>query len=665
MHPRLKQQLEQTLDITHIDAPNLDASKLNMLGIPVESQKAMADFIAAVDQTYKEHDTAKLELTASLEQSARTLMERNAILTRNLDAQRESQQRLSHSYDVLNATLNSSNEGVIVIGKDDSIIAYNERWLELLDLTPDLINGLSGIEVFKYSCSLSSDANKLRSQLMEIREPGSSSFAEYKFLSGRWLEIHARHHETAGFIWMMRDITEVREKEATISFQAYHDSLTGLPNRVQLQQRLADAIVEAKDSHKRFALCYLDLDGFKTINDSLGHGTGDKLLIEVAKRLSEVIRPQDTLARVGGDEFIVLLNHVEHHDDVLQLAEALLLKLYDPIRLDKREFVIGASIGLALYPTDGEEAGILMRNADIAMYRAKANGKNCFHFFTPSLERIAVQRMSLETSLRRALESNQLELYYQPKVCMRNVSETLRTGHLHSFEALLRWPKSNGEFVSPESFIHIAEDAGMIGRIGFWILEQACLQARDWYQKGYHANISINISPRQFLIPNFHLEIVRTIHEMNIPPSLISIEITESLLMQDLTHARHVLEYFHEHGIFIYLDDFGTGFSSLNYLKNLPVDAIKIDRTFVKDLSSSSADQAIAASIISLGKNLDMLIVAEGIETAEQADFLIRNGCDLAQGFYYGHPVCAELAEQYLHPDDILHHAIAKPFSAE
>ena len=647
MHPRLKQQLDQSPQISD------------------ETRAAIADFIAAVNTTYQEHDNAKQELTSSLEQSARTLMDRNAVLTRNLEAQRESQQRLSHSYDVLNATLNSSNEGVLVIGKDDALIAYNERYLDLLDLTPDQISGLTGTELFKYSCSLSTDIDKLRAQLKDIREPGGSSFEEYRFLNGRWLEIYARHHETAGYIWMMRDITEVREKEATISFQAYHDSLTGLPNRVQLQQKLADAIVEAKKSHKRFALCYLDLDGFKTINDSLGHSTGDKLLIEVSKRLSEVIRPEDTLARVGGDEFIVLLNHIDHHDEVLQLAETLLLKLYDPIRLDNREFVIGASIGIALYPTDGEEAGILMRNADIAMYRAKANGKNCFHFFTPSLERIAVQRMSLETSLRRALESNQLELYYQPKVCMRDVSDSLRTGHLHSFEALLRWPKANGGFVSPESFIHIAEDAGMIGRIGFWILEQACLQAREWYQKGYHANISINISPRQFLIPNFHQEIVRTIHDMNIPPSLISIEITESLLMQDLTHARHVLEYFREHGIFIYLDDFGTGFSSLNYLKTLPIDSIKIDRTFVKDLSSSTADQAIAASIISLGKNLDMLIVAEGIETAEQADFLIRNGCDLAQGFYYGHPVCAEQAEQYLHPDDILHHAIAKPFSAE
>jgi EAL domain-containing protein (putative c-di-GMP-specific phosphodiesterase class I) len=269
------------------------------------------------------------------------------------------------------------------------------------------------------------------------------------------------------------------------------------------------------------------------------------------------------------------------------------------------------------------------------MYRAKANGKNCFHFFTPSLERIALQRMSMETNLRSALEKNQLALFYQPKVCLRDLPDGMETGHLHSFEALLRWPQINGGFISPESFIHIAEDAGMIGRIGYWVLQQACLQAKDWYDQGYNANISINISPRQFLI-------------------------TESLLMQDLSHARTVLKYFRDNGIFIYLDDFGTGFSSLNYLKNLPVDAIKIDRTFVKDLSSSNADQAIAASIITLGKNLDMLIVAEGIENAEQADFLIRNGCDLAQGYYYGHPISAEQASSYLHPADRTCERLAK-----
>ncbi|GAA6145577.1 putative bifunctional diguanylate cyclase/phosphodiesterase [Thalassolituus maritimus] len=647
MHPRLEQHIKQHLGEESDLPENFNA------------------LLRDVNRAYDLLDQQRADLMETLEQSARTMLERNATLTRNLESQRKSQQELSQSYEVLNATLNASNEGILVVGNDDTVVAFNDRYVDLIRASREEILSRTGTDLFHYSCTLFSNPSQLYDQLAAIREPGSSAFEEYRFHDGTIIEIYSHHHEIAGFIWMIRDITEVREKEDTISYQAYHDSLTGLPNRVHLQQKLSEAIDESTDTHKRFALCYLDLDGFKTINDSLGHSTGDELLIEVAKRLQDVMRPEDTLARVGGDEFIVLINHVQNHDQVLEAAEHLLLRLCDPIRLGRREFVVGASMGIAIYPTDGEEAGILMRNADIAMYRAKANGKNCYHLFTPSLERIAVQRMSLETSLRKALESNALELYYQPKVCLHDIREGMSTGHLHSFEALLRWPKSNGEFVSPESFIHIAEDAGMIGRIGFWILEQACKQAKTWYQQGYQANISINISPRQFLIPNFHQEIVRTIHEMDIPTSLISIEITESLLMQDLTHARHVLEYFRENGLFIYLDDFGTGFSSLNYLKNLPVDAIKIDRTFVKDLSTSTADQAIAASIISLGKNLDMLIVAEGIENAEQADFLIRNGCDLAQGYYYGHPVSAADAEQFLHPDDLLHCNIAQKPSAE
>lgn len=647
MHPRLEQQLSLYLS----DTPEL--------------REALEHFIQAVDLSYRAYDMERHDLKRSLELGAKTLMERNVVLSRNLEAQRTAQQRLAQSYEVLNATLNSSNEGVLVVGHDDIPIAYNHRYLELMRLTQQRIAEMDAVSLMKNSKSLVKDRARLSAQLKALKEPGSSAFEVFEYHDGTWVEIYATHHEAAGYIWMLRDITEVRQKEATISFQAFHDSLTGLPNRVQLQERLLNAIDNAQQGHHRFALCYLDLDGFKTINDSLGHNSGDDLLIQVAKRLKDVMRPEDTLARVGGDEFVVIFNHIHDHQEILGLAEDLLKTLANPIRLERREFVIGASIGIAMYPTDGEEVGILMRNADIAMYRAKANGKNCFHFFTPAMERMAVQRMSLETNLRRALEKNHLELYYQPKVCLHDISGNLKTGHLHSFEALLRWPKSNGEFVSPESFIHIAEDTGMIGRIGYWILEQACLQAKAWYDQGYHANISVNISPRQFLIPNFHHEIMHIIQELKVPESLISIEITESLLMQDLTHARHVLEYFRDQGIFIYLDDFGTGFSSLNYLKNLPVNAIKIDRTFVKDLSWSSADQAIAASIITLGKNLDMLIVAEGIENAEQADFLIRNGCDLAQGYYYGHPVNAEQATLYLHPDDMIPSTIANSLTPE
>ncbi|MEC9254346.1 MAG: diguanylate cyclase, partial [Pseudomonadota bacterium] len=390
MHQRLEQHIKQHL--------GEEAS------LPENFQALLRD----VDRTYELLDQQRSDLMETLEQSARTMLERNATLTRNLESQRKSQQELSQSYEVLNATLNASNEGILVVDNDDHVVAFNDRYVELLRTSRDEVISRSGTDLFHYSCSLFSDKTKLHSQLAAIRDPGKSSFDEYKFLDGSTLDILVLHLYVAGFIWMIRVIRDVGEKEATISYQAYHDSLTGLPNRVHLQQKLSEAIEEATDTHKRFALCYLDLDGFKTINDSLGHSTGDELLIEVAQRLQGVLRPGDTLARVGGDEFIVLFNHVEHHDEVLESAEHLLLRLCDPIRLGRREFVIGASMGIAIYPTDGEEVGILMRNADIAMYRAKANGKNCYHLFTPSLERIAVQRMSLETSLRKALESNAL-----------------------------------------------------------------------------------------------------------------------------------------------------------------------------------------------------------------------------------------------------------------
>jgi len=642
MHQLLKQQVQKFISG---DAPLSDD---------------MSALLACISNTYSANELERAQLEESLKMSARTLIERNDSLIRNIENQRQAQGNLAHSYEILNATLNASKEGVLVVGQDDAPIAFNSRYIELVMLDQERMSTMSGVDLFRNFLSLATNPSLLYKQVDALSALGSDSHEVYRMKDGRWLEVYACRHSVAGLIWMLRDISEIYEKEATITFQAYHDSLTGLPNRVRLQERLEQAIATSQRKHRRFALCYLDLDGFKTINDSLGHNHGDELLKEVSARLQANLRKQDTLARVGGDEFVVIFEQVEGHEDVLTLAEGVLKTLYEPIRLDRREFVIGASMGIAMYPTDGEDSGILMRNADIAMYRAKANGKNCFHFFTPALERIALQRMSLETNLRSALEKNQLELFYQPKVCLRDMPDGMETGHLHSFEALLRWPQANGGFISPESFIHIAEDAGMIGRIGYWILQQACLQAKDWYDQGYSANISINISPRQFLIPNFHYEIIQIIRDMNVPVELISIEITESLLMQDLSHARAVLEYFRENGIFIYLDDFGTGFSSLNYLKNLPVDAIKIDRTFVKDLSSSSADQAIAASIITLGKNLDMLIVAEGIENAEQADFLIRNGCDLAQGYYYGHPVSAEQASLYLHPADRTCERLAK-----
>lgn len=625
--------------------------------------------LQAISDAYDQADLDREMLERSLALTAEELLERNQRLSQNLQAQQQAQADLKASYEILDATLNASKEGILVVSADtDRPIAVNKHYLLLMGLSEERINHMTGADLFRNSFLQLFEGQQLYDQLKEMRNHEHGSHRIYPMRKGGWLEVYAVKHPVAGYIWMLRDISEIREKEETITYQAQHDSLTGLPNRVLLQDRLELSINRAQAQHSRIALCYIDLDGFKTINDSLGHASGDKLLIEVALRLKQGIKPQDTLARVGGDEFVVIMDDISSQDEVLQRADNMLATLMPPVELDQRSFFIGASIGIAMYPNDGESTGLLMRNADIAMYRAKANGKNCFHFFTPSLERIAQHRLQMETELRKAIEQDQLELYYQPKVFLQNDPRGARTGQLHSFEALLRWQRPDGSFVSPESFIHIAEEAGMISQIGQMVVEKACHQARQWLNEGYESNISINLSPRQFLIPGFHEDIVDTIRSYGIPSAMISVEITESLLMQDLVSARGVLEYFRAHDVFVYLDDFGSGFSSLNYLKTLPVDAIKIDRTFVRDLSTSRADRAIANTIITLGKQLNKLIVAEGIETVEQANFLIDSGCDLAQGYFYGRPVNGEAARHYFQLSPTLPAAtspLAKPGASE
>lgn len=614
-----------------------------------QDQHRFNDLLEVINQAYQQNDVDREMLERSLQLTSEELLQRNHKLRINLQEQAASQQALKQSYQILDATLNASQEGVLVVNPDGHPAVYNQRYLALSQLSPDEIQRMDLRDLMKNSMSLVTEPQKLKHQIESlINSPGYFLHEVYRSHNNHWIEAYACNDPVAGFIWMLRDTTEIREKEQTIEHQARHDALTQLPNRVLLLDRMENAIQRAHRQQKRLAVCYLDLDAFKAVNDSLGHDAGDLLLQQVSQRLKQTIRECDTLARIGGDEFVILLDAVRNQEEVLYLAERLLETLAEPIPVNDRTFFIGASMGIAMYPNDGTTPGTLLKNADIAMYRAKENGKNRFHFFTPSLERIAQHRLTMETNLRHALKNDELELFYQPKFFLQQQGATVSAPATHSFEALIRWPQKDGSFIPPDSFIHIAEDAGMIGHISDWVLYQAAQQAKHWHERGFNANISINISPKQFLIPGFDKDIINTLKTFDLPHNLISIEITESLLMQDLNNARQVLEYFRSNGIYIYLDDFGTGFSSLNYLKNLPVDAIKIDRTFVKDLSNSNADQAIASSIIALGKNLDMLIVAEGVETPEQAKFLIDNGCDLAQGYFYGRPLPAEQAEQFL-----------------
>ena len=614
------------------------------------SDPSLQKFLQTIDQAYKQADEERAMVERSLQLASQELLERNRELKDQVNEMHDTQERLVHSHEILTATLNASKEAILVINHDDHPIAFNHCYEQLIGLNAAQISAQNGRQLFKHTATLIKDSELLYQQHEELTQVGSESHAEYETIDGRTIEVVATHHEIAGLVWMLRDISRRRQNEQTIRHQAQHDALTGLPNRALLADRLGQAIHRAHRNHKKVAVCYIDLDGFKNINDSMGHDEGDKLLIAISSRFQSCIREADTLARIGGDEFVIIYEGISSHDEILHLAERILLSVEKPVQVDDRSYYIGASIGISLYPNDGEDTSGLLRSADIAMYRAKENGKNRFQFFTPSLDRIAQHRMAMELQLREAIEQNDLMLYYQPKFFLEvdDISNTSHSGKLHSFEALLRWKNKKGEFIPPSAFIPIAEEAGLIGKISEWVLKEACRQAKEWQKAGYHdANISINLSPKEFLIPDFHIKIAEQIKSANIPSHMISIEITESLLMQDLDNAKHVLDYFRDQEIFIYLDDFGTGFSSLNYLKNLPVDAIKIDRTFVKDLGHSQADRAISASIIALGKNLGMMIVAEGIESQQQADYLTSQGCDLAQGFYYGKPVDAITATQF------------------
>jgi len=616
-------------------------------GSPDES---LQNFLQAIDLAYQQADEERSMVERSLQLTSQELLDRNQELKDQVDEMHDTQERLSHSHEILTATLNASKEAILVINHDDQPIAFNHCYEELIGLSAEQIANKNGRELFQHTATLIKKPNLLYQQHDELTHVGSESHAEYEAHDGRIVEVIATHHEIAGLVWMLRDISQRRKNEKTIHHQAHHDALTGLPNRILLADRLDQAIHRAHRNRNKVAACYIDLDGFKNINDSLGHNEGDKLLVAVSSRFSSCIREADTLARIGGDEFVIVYEGINSHDEILHMAERILQSVEDPIEIEERSYYIGASIGISMYPNDGEDTNSLLRSADIAMYRAKDNGKNRFQFFTPSLDRIAQHRMAMELQLRDAIKNNELLLHYQPKFLLETTetSGTSHCGKLHSFEALIRWKNKKGEFIPPSAFIPIAEEAGLIGTISEWVLKEACRQAKEWQQAGFHdANISINLSPKEFLIPDFHIKIAQQIKSANIPSHMISIEITESLLMQDLDNAKHVLDYFRDQEIFIYLDDFGTGFSSLNYLKNLPVDAIKIDRTFVKDLGHSQADRAISASIIALGKNLGMMIVAEGIESQQQADYLTSQGCDLAQGFYFGKPVDAITATQF------------------
>lgn len=432
----------------------------------------------------------------------------------------------------------------------------------------------------------------------------------------------------------VEDITERRNYEEKMRHQATHDSLTGLPNRYLLEDRLQQSINYAERYHTRLAVAFIDLDQFKHINDTLGHDAGDRLLLTVAERLSALVRESDTVVRLGGDEFVILLSSVHKTEDITHTLQRVLASIAQPVALNGLDFNISCSIGVSIYPEDGAQANILLKNADSAMYKAKQSGRNNFQFFTRKLNAILQERMDIERRLRHAIKKEELLLHYQPKIDLAN-------NRINGAEALIRWQPKGGAMISPARFIPVAEETGLIGEIGDWVLTTACMQSRLFAEKfGRPILVSVNLSPRQFSHKKgLAQHVADVIASTGADPASIELEITESTLAEDMASFIDTLHELKAVGVKLAIDDFGTGYSSMTYLKDFPIDRLKIDQGFVYNLEQTPANEAILNAIVTLGRNLGLKVIAEGVETQYQRDFLAKIGCDELQGYWFSKPL--------------------------
>jgi diguanylate cyclase (GGDEF)-like protein/PAS domain S-box-containing protein len=454
--------------------------------------------------------------------------------------------------------------------------------------------------------------------------------------------IHDRQGHVTGAVMVFHDVSAARAATLKMAYLAQHDSLTDLPNRILFNDRLTEAMTLASRYRRQLAVLFLDVDRFKHVNDSLGHDIGDRLLQSMAQRLLGCVRASDTVSRQGGDEFVILLSELTHAQDATVCADKILESLRAPHRIDKYDVQVTASIGIVTYPDDGTDCETLMKHADFAMYHAKDNGRDNRQFFKRDLNLRAVKRQALEDSMRHALEREEFSVHYQPKV-------NLESGEIVGVEALIRWLHPDLGLVSPAEFIPIAEECGLMIPIGRWVMGQACHQAQAWREIGLAPiRIAVNISAAELRARDFLKGVGVILEETGLDPHLLELELTETFLVQDSTAMSAVLHDLKRLGLKLALDDFGTGYSSLNHLRRFPIDTLKIDRSFVRNITTNSDDASIICAVISMGKNLHMRVVAEGVETREQLTFLRDRECPFGQGYYFSQPVTGQACTQLL-----------------
>jgi diguanylate cyclase (GGDEF)-like protein/PAS domain S-box-containing protein len=487
------------------------------------------------------------------------------------------------------------------------------------------------------------DVDRARDAFQTLATGSNPVFIElrYRRADGSWIWLETvgnnllEHPGVEGVVLTSRDVTERKHAEERAQYLANYDILTGLPNRTLMYDRVSQAVAYAKRSRERIALLHVDVDRFKMINDSLGHDVGDEILKAAAERIKRCTGESDTVARVGGDEFTILMPDAGGLGDVTACAAKILSQMSQPFPSEREDVFVSASIGVSLFPDDSRSADSLTKHADAAMHSAKTLGRNNYQFFTQALNEEVQHRMVLETGLRLALKRDEMRLVYQPKV-------DLVTREIIGAEALLRWHHPKHGLIPPAQFIPVAEESGLVGQIGEWVLRDACRQISHWQHMGLSPQIAVNVSARQFQQYDVAKLVSEVIEEAQISPESLEIELTESAVMQDAEASIVTVEKLSKLGVRVSIDDFGTGYSSLSYLKRLPLDMLKIDRSFVRDISSDPNDAAIVRAIITLARNLGMEVVAEGVEDEEQLAFLNAYGCQYAQGFLFGQPMTAE-----------------------
>ena len=609
------------------------ARQLKLSKVDESFVQEYADIISRVSDAYELNERETNILERSLFITSNELNERNDLLKNQLNELSDTQQQLEHSISVLNATFDAIGEQVTVLDLKGNVVSANIMAREFFERF-----NLNAYNYFSQIDTIIKKGNKSADIIAQLKADSKQA------LSGEFESIDDKHYsyrslpqlkngQLIGRVFCIRDISVEKEHEEIIHFQAYHDALTGLANRQLFMDRLEHSLTLARRDDSMTAVLFLDLDNFKRVNDTEGHKGGDELLIKMVERINHRLREQDTLARIGGDEFVILVELVKSKNNIENLCEALLETISKEFIINGRPQYVSSSIGIALYPQDGITPDSLLSNADMAMYDAKNNGKNAYRFYHRKLEAHAREQMDIERELRKAINNQELEIYLQPKI-------GLDCNQILGAEVLMRWFTASGESIPPDLFIPIAESTGLIKKIGEFAISSAISLLEQWQQEGIAPlKLAVNLSIIEFQDEHFIDYIIESISNSSISGDQLIIELTESIFMENKEKMSKTMHKLKHYGVAFALDDFGKGYSSFSYLQLLPIDYLKIDKSFLQNVITDEQSAAIAKCIIDIGHNLDLAIIAEGIEDQETLDYVSKTHCEMAQGFFMYRPM--------------------------